>query len=260
MDLQNRTALVTGASSGIGAAMATALAARGSNLVLVARRADRLTELADRLQATYGVQAHVISRDLVKDGAATEIHEEVSRQGITIDALVNNAGFATRAKFVDEEAARVSDEIALNVTALVELTHAFLPGMLERGFGAVINVASTAAFQPLPLMAVYGASKAFDLSFTEALWGELEGTGVKAITLCPGATDTEFFDVGPGSDSSIGARQSPDDVVAVCLKALDRPSSPPTVISGFRNAALAKAPRFLSRKGTIRASRRVMAG
>jgi short-subunit dehydrogenase len=260
VDFRNRTALVTGASSGIGAAMATALAARGANVVLVARRAERLTSLAQQLQTTYGIQAHAISQDLVKDGAAAEISEEVSRLGLTIDVLVNNAGFATRANFADEDGSRISDEIALNVTVLVKLTHAFLPGMIERRFGAVINVASTAAFQPLPVMAVYGATKAFVLSFTEALWGELEGTGVKALTLCPGATDTEFFDVGPGSDSSIGARQSPDDVVAVCLKALDRPSSPPTVISGFRNAALAKAPRLLSRKGTIRASRRVMAG
>jgi len=260
MDVTKRTALITGASSGIGAAMATALAARGADVVLVARRADRLTELAQRLEADYGVRAHAISRDLIKDGAAAELAAEVASLGLTIDVLVNNAGFATRSSFVTEDAARVSDEIALNVTALVELTHAFLPGMVQRHFGAVINVASTAAFQPLPVMAVYGATKAFVLSFTEALWGELEGSGVKALTLCPGATDTEFFDVGPGSDSSIGERQSPDEVVAVCLKALDKPSSPPTVISGFRNAALAKAPRLLSRKATIRASRRVMAG
>jgi short-subunit dehydrogenase len=209
--------------------------------------------------AQSGITAHVISRDLIKDGAAAELAAELATMGVTVDVLVNNAGFGTRGLLIEEDSARISDEIALNVTAVVELTHALLPGMVARGYGAVINVASTAAFQPLPKMAVYGATKAFVLSFTEALWGELEGTGVKALTLCPGATDTEFFDVGPGSNSSIGTRQSADDVVSVCLKALDKTSSPPTVISGFGNAALAKAPRFLSRRATIRASRRVMA-
>lgn len=260
MNLNDRTALVTGASSGIGAALATALAARGANVVLVARREDRLIHLAERLQSDFGVTAHVISRDLVKDGAAADLADEVAGLGLTIDVLVNNAGFGTHSSFVDEDAARVSDEIALNVTVLVELTRALLPGMVERGFGAVVNVASTAAFQPLPQMAVYGATKAFVLSFTEALWGELEGSGVWALTLCPGATETEFFAAGPGEQASVGPRQSVDDVVAACMKALDKPSPPPTVVSGLLNAALAKAPRFLSRRATIRVSRRVMAG
>lgn len=260
MDLRKRTALVTGASSGIGAAMATALAARGADVVLVARRADRLTALGERLERDFGVRAHPISRDLVAAGAAATLADELAARGLTIDVLVNNAGFGTHGLFVTEEPQRVSDEIALNVTALVELTHALLPGMVDRDYGAVINVASTAAFQPLPHMAVYGATKAFVLSFTEALWGELEGTGVKALTLCPGATDTEFFDVGPGDQANLGARQSPDEVVALCLAALDRKSSPPSVIAGFRNAALAKAPRFVTRRTTIRLAGRMMAG
>jgi short-subunit dehydrogenase len=260
MDLTNRTAVVTGASSGIGAGLATALAARGTDVVLVARRADRLSDLANRLQHDFGITAHAMSRDLVESGAAAGLVADLSAREINVDVLVNNAGFGTYSAFVEEDASRISAEITLNVAVLVELTHALLPGMVERGFGAVVNVASTAAFQPVPRMAVYGATKAFVLSFTEALWGELEGSGVKALALCPGATDTEFFDVGPGDHASIGARQGVDEVVALCLKALDKPAAPPTVISGFRNAALAQSPRFLSRKAMIRASRRVMAG
>jgi short-subunit dehydrogenase len=259
MELKSRTALVTGASSGIGAVMATALAARGADVVLVARRADRLESLATRLRSEFGITASAISKDLAQDGAAADLAADLAGRGLTIDVLVNNAGFGTRATFVEEDEARISDEIMLNVKVLVELTRALLPGMVERDFGAVVNVASTAAFQPLPKMAVYGATKAFVLSFTEALWGELEGTGVKALTLCPGATDTEFFDVGPGASSSIGPRQSVEDVVSICLKALDKSSSPPTIIAGRRNALLAQSPRILSRRAMIRASRRVMA-
>jgi short-subunit dehydrogenase len=256
----NKVAVVTGASSGIGAALATALAARGANVVLVARREDRLRDLADRLQADFGITAHVVSRDLVLPGAADDLAAEIADRGITIDVLVNNAGFGTHSTFVDEDPMRIADEIALNVTVLVQLTRALLPGMVQRGTGAVVNVASTAAFQPLPRMAVYGATKAFVLSFTEALWGELEGTGVTALTLCPGATDTEFFGVGPGDRASIGKRQSVDEVVAACMNALAKASPPPTVISGTRNALLAQTPRFLPRRAMIRASRRVMAG
>ena len=260
MDFKNRTALVTGASSGIGAGLATALAARGADVVLVARREDRLSELAHRLQHDFGITAHAISRDLTQPDASAGLVEDLAARGLTVDVLVNNAGFGTHSAFVKEDASRVSDEIALNVAVLVALTRALLPGMVERDFGAVVNVASTAAFQPLPQMAVYGATKAFVLSFTEALWGELEGSGVKALALCPGATDTEFFGVGPGERASIGARQSVDEVVALCMKALDKTASPPTVISGFRNAALAQSPRFLPRKAMIRLSRRVMNG
>jgi uncharacterized protein len=260
MDLRNRTALVTGASSGIGAAMATALAARGADVVLVARRADRLADVAQRLQADFGVTAHAVSRDLAADGAATALMADLDGLGVTIDVLVNNAGFGTHSLFVEEDPSRISDEISLNVAVLVQLTRALLPGMVERDFGAVVNVASTAAFQPLPRMAVYGATKAFVLSFTEALWGELEGTGVTALTLCPGATDTEFFGSGPGERASIGTRQSVDEVVAVCMRALEKQSSPPTVISGTRNALMAQAARFMPRRAMIRASRRVMAG
>jgi short-subunit dehydrogenase len=259
MDFKNRTAVVTGASSGIGAGLATALAARGADVVLVARREDRLSDLANRLQHDYGINAHAISRDLVESGAAAGLVDDIATRGLTVDVLINNAGFGTFSPFAQEDATRISDEIALNVTVLVELTRALLPGMIDRDFGAVVNVSSTAAFQPVPQMAVYGATKAFVLSFTEALWGELEGSGVKALALCPGATDTEFFSVGPGARASIGARQSVDDVVGLCLKALDRPASPPTVISGFRNAALAQSSRFLSRQAMIRASRRMMA-
>jgi short-subunit dehydrogenase len=258
MDLRGQTALVTGASSGIGAEFARQLAARGADVVLVARRTDRLEGLAETLRARYGVEATTISADLARQGASEALAADVAGRGITIDVLVNNAGFATHGEFTDEDPARVHDEMALNVVAVVELTRQLLPGMVSRGRGAVVNVASTGAFQPVPTMAVYGATKAFVLSFTEALWGELQGTGVRALALCPGATATEFFDV-VGDDAQVGPERMPvDEVVRQAFAALEK--NRPSIVTGTRNALGARLPRFLSRRATIRVTQRVMAG
>lgn len=256
MDLRGQTALVTGASSGIGAEFARQLAARGADVVLVARRTERLEEVAEQLRTTFGVAASTISADLTLPGASAALADQVAARGLEVDVLVNNAGFATHGAFVDEDPARVHDEMALNVVTVVELTRQVLPGMVQRRRGAVVNVASTGAFQPVPTMAVYGATKAFVLSFTEALWGELEGTGVRALALCPGATETEFFDVA-GADAQVGATRQPvEEVVREALEALGK--GRPSLVTGARNAMGARLPRFLSRRQTIRLTRRIM--
>lgn len=258
MDLTKQTALVTGASSGIGAVFARELARRGAGVVLVARRADRLAALAAELTAAHGVTATPVAADLVKPGAARALADDLALREITVDVLVNNAGFGTHGRFTDQDPARLTDSITLNVTALVELTRIFLPAMVERDRGAVVNVASTAGFQPLPYFAVYGATKAFVLSFTEALWGELTGTGVRALALCPGATRTEFFEIA-GEAAAVGSRQTPEQVVAVALRALERSSPPPSVISGLVNSLGARSQRLAPRRLVISMAGRMMA-
>ncbi len=195
------TALVTGASAGLGAEFARLLAADGCDLVLVARRRERLQSLADSLTSAHGIRVHVIAADLgVHDGPARVI-DEVQRLGIDIDCLINNAGFGSTGPFTEADAARELQMVQLNVTAIVALTSAFLPGMIARKRGRVLTVGSTAGFQPGPFMATYYASKAFANSFTEALAHELRGTGVTATVSCPGATATEFAGIA-GNDTS----------------------------------------------------------
>ena len=188
-------ALITGASAGIGLEFALRLAERGYDLILVARRRDRLLELAAQVRSGHGeVRAEVIAADLSGAASAATVAAEVARLGMHVDLLVNNAGFGTHGYFETLSTEREHEEIALNVATLVGLTHAFLPAMLARGRGGVINVASTAAFQAVPYMAVYGATKAFVRSFSEALYEEVRGRGVRVLALCPGPTATEFFD------------------------------------------------------------------
>ncbi|MFX0578238.1 SDR family NAD(P)-dependent oxidoreductase [Nocardia nepalensis] len=252
------TAVVTGASSGIGAELATALARRQCDLVLVARREDRLRDLATQLEQAHGIRARVVAADLSVPAEVERLARLLDAGDAPIDVLVNNAGFATHGTFVEQDATRLGDEVAVNVGAVVGLTRALLPAMVRRGRGVVLNVASTAAFQPIPYMAVYGATKAFVLSFTEALWGELEGTGVDVLALCPGATDTEFFDVA-GESASVGGRQTPSQVAATAMRGLDRRKPPPSVVSGIANAWSARLPRVLPRRTAIRVTRALVA-
>ena len=188
------TCLVTGASSGIGADIARSLAGRGRGLVLVARRVDRLEELADELGRGHGVRVELLAADLGEAGARAEMVREVDRLGLTVDVLVNNAGFGTGGLFQDLEADREVEMVRVNAEAVVDLCGRFVPAMVARGAGGVLNVASTAAFQPLPRQATYGATKAFVLSFTDALHADLMGTGVTATSLCPGPVRTEFVE------------------------------------------------------------------
>lgn len=251
-----RTALVTGASSGLGVEFARQLAARGSNLVLVARRRDRMDALATQLRAEHGCEVTVISRDLSTYRAGKLLMTDVERRGLTIDVVINNAGFGTYGPLYKEDVDRIADEVSLNVNALVDITRAVLPGMVERDRGVIVNVASTAAFQPLANFATYAATKAFVLSFTEALWGETEESNVRALALCPGATATEFFDVA-GSEAATGPMAPAAEVVAEAFAALEKRK--PSVIHGRNNKLAPFAMRFFSRTFVIRLARKVMA-
>lgn len=260
LDIRGTTALVTGASSGIGAVVADRLAARGADVVLVARRADRLTELADRLTREHGVDAETISADLTAPGGPQQVIDTVRDRGLRIGTLVNNAGFGAHGDVVDADPDRLDAMVTLNVNALVTLTRGLLPDLLAVGSGVVVNVASTAALQPLPHMATYGATKAFVLSFTEALSVELRGTGVHAITLCPGATRTEFFEVVGSEDPAVGTFQTPEQVADTLFRALDRRRPPSMVVSGTANRVLGAATHLLPRRAVLAVSARTMAG
>jgi short-subunit dehydrogenase len=201
------TCLITGASSGIGAELARGLAARGHGVTLVARREERLRDLADELTEAYGVRADVVTAD-VSDGAGREhLRAEVAARSLDVEVLVNNAGFGSGGAFVDLDGEREALMVRTNVEAVVALSSAYLPAMTERRRGAVLNVASLIAFQPVPYQATYGASKAFVLSFTDALHEELRGTGVTATAVCPGPVRTEFGEMGGfgGADERIPA-------------------------------------------------------
>jgi uncharacterized protein len=180
------TALITGASAGIGEEFARQLAGRGYDLVLVARRKDRLEQLAEQVPTT----AHVVDCDLGAEAA--ELPDEVEKLGVDVDLLVNNAGFGLRGHFLDLDTERAAEMVRVNCEAVVTLTHSFLPGMVERGRGGVITIASTAGMQPLPYETTYGATKAFAISFMEALSMELRGTGVRALVVNPGPVKTEW--------------------------------------------------------------------
>ena len=187
-----QTALITGASGGIGLELARAAAADGFDVVLLARSRERLEALGRELRAAHGVEVRVLAADLADPRAPAEAFAELARGGVAVDVLVNNAGYGTWGRFVDLDLEGELGMLQVNVVALTHLTRLFLPEMLRRARGRVLNVASTAAFQPGPLMAVYYASKAFVLSFSEALDAELAGTGVSVTALCPGPTRSGF--------------------------------------------------------------------
>ena len=186
------TVLITGASAGLGAELAKLFAADGSNLVLVARRLDRLDDLAGELQKRCGIGVRTVAKDLSEPGAPQDLFAEFERDRVRVDIVVNNAGFGAQGSFAEIPLDRQMQMIQVNIAALTCLTRLFLPGMLERGKGGVLNVASTAAFQPGPGMTVYYASKAYVLHLTEGLAGELAGTPIKVSCLAPGPTATEF--------------------------------------------------------------------
>lgn len=243
---QGKTALITGASSGIGQVFARELAARGMSLVLVARSEDRLRALAADLAERYAIRAEVLPADLGQPEAARQVHQEVKARGLMVDVLINNAGFATNGAFEALAPERDHEQVMVDVVAVVDLTHAFMPELLKRSPGtAIINVASTAGFQPLPYMAVYGASKAFVLSFSQALAEEYRTRGLRVLALCPGATATPFFQIA-GESAAVGRKRTPEQVVATGLRALEQGRS--VVIDGTFNAVLAQVPRLFPRR------------
>jgi short-subunit dehydrogenase len=189
-----KTALITGASTGLGADFAQILASRRFNLILVARNEERLTEIANSLTKKHNITCHVIRSDLAESGSAQKLFDEVSSRKLSVDILINNAGYGLWGPFAESKFKEMAGMIQLNINTLTELTRLFLPNMVAQKSGHILNVASTAAFQPGPWMAVYYASKAYVLSFSEALAEEIKGTGVSVTTLCPGPTKTEFFD------------------------------------------------------------------
>ena len=237
-------AVVTGASSGLGALFAEKLADQGLPLVLAGRDEVRLTEVRRHVQRLApGVDVELVVGDL---GSQAGVEALVAAlDGRSIDVLINNAGFGTYGRFGEIDAERDGDLIAVNVDALVRLSHAVLPGMLDRGRGRILNVASTIAFQPGPYQATYGASKAFVLSFSQALWAETRGTGVSVTALCPGPTRTGFVDALDADVSRTAIYRklaAPEPVVAAGLRALDR--GRPVVVTGLKNRVMATASRL----------------
>ncbi len=234
----DRTAVVTGASSGIGAAIARDLAGRGHGVTLVARSADKLAELAAELRGS-GVRAEVLATDLTDRSARAGLLDQVTELGLTPDLLVNNAGLSTLGRASDADPEAEMNMIELDVVAVVDLTVRFLPGMVERGRGGILNVASTAAFQPLPGQAGYGGCKAFVLSYTRSLGGELKGTGVSATALCPGPVDTGFGEAAGFAKDEAEASlpsfmwESPEAVAKTGLDALA--AGHPVAIPGTAN-------------------------
>jgi short-subunit dehydrogenase len=202
---EGSTSLVTGASSGIGAEIGRGLAERGCGVTLVARREERLKELADELAGEHGVRVETIAADVSKERPRARLVHEIEDRGLTVEILVNNAGFGSGGAFVELDESKETGMVRTNVEAVVGLTGVYLPQMAERGRGAVLNVASLIAFQPVPFQATYGASKAFVLSFTEALHEEMRGTGVTITAVCPGPVRTEFGESGGfgGADDRI---------------------------------------------------------
>lgn len=216
---QPQIALVTGATGGIGKEFATRYAARGLDLILVARREAELAAIAEELTRSHGCRAEVRVCDLTDAAARAALVEEL--RGRQVDVCVNNAGYGMYGPLAEADADRTSAMVELNCQALVELSQAVLPGMVERRSGTIINVASTAAFQPLAQMAVYAATKAFVLSFSQALWSECKGTGVKVTAICPGPTETAFFEVA-GADDVMTQRRTSEQVVATALAAVEK--------------------------------------
>ncbi len=244
-----QTALITGASGGIGYELAKLFAQDGYNLVLVARNAQKLTQIADDFKQKYGIAAKVIAKDLAIPTSPEEIFTELQQESIKIDALVNNAGFASYGLFHEIDMTSELQMIQVNVVCLTHLTKLFLKDMVKQGSGKILNLASTAAFQPGPLMAVYYATKAYVLSFSEAIANELEGTGVTVTALCPGPTESGFQQRAAMEDSKLVSGQKIMDAETVAKIGYRSLLEGKTVIiPGVKNKIMAESIRFTPRK------------
>lgn len=244
-----KTALITGASSGLGTEFAQIHASKGGNLVLVARSKEKMEILQTKLQNQYGVSVHVICKDLSEQSAPKEIFDELSERKIRVDYLINNAGFGDFGDFAECDWEKQLQMINLNITALTYLSRLFLPTMVANKYGRILNVASTAAFQPGPTMSVYFATKAFVLSFSEAIANELNGTGVRVTALCPGATATGFKDAASLDESNLfkgSGIATAKEVADFGYKSMK--SGKTVVVHGFMNSLMAQSVRFAPRK------------
>lgn len=238
-----KATLITGASSGIGEAFARRLAAKGHNLVLVARNEKKLISLCDELMLGHEIMAHYVAIDLNEHQADLRLFKETVNHGMEIEWLINNAGFGSMGDFAELDIEKELEMIGLNVKALVALTHRYLQIMRERKDGTIINVSSTASFQPLPFMATYAATKAFVTSFTEAVAEENRPFGIRVMNLCPGATETNFFAAADIKNPvTIKGKQTAEQVVEAALNGLEKGKT--QVISGMINSIVARAATF----------------
>ena len=244
------TVLVTGASSGIGEAFARNLANRGANLILTARSEDKLRQIAKELSEKHAIQIDVLPGDLSHPDTPQQLWAQVQSASLSVDVLINNAGVGKCGPFLDYDYRSYQDMLNLNIKALVGLTHLFLPEMLKKGDGGVINVASTAAFQPIPYLSTYSATKAFVLGFSESLWGEYRERGVTVLALCPGNTSTNFAEAANADVTRMTRAETPETVVEAGLKAFLKGRN--YVIPGRRvNYLLANLSRLLPRRRVL---------
>lgn len=255
-----RTALITGASSGIGAALARKLAMRRYDCVLTARRTDRLEKLASELEHDYGVLASAIGADLADREGTAKLIERVEKLGVTVDILVNNAGFGVYGAFVDQADERIARMLELNLISLTSLTHHYVRNMVARRTGRVLQVASVGAYQPSPRYAVYSATKSYVLSFSQALNRELRGTGVTVTTVCPGLTATEFHEVAAHKKAKWMdlVTMTADEVAEIAVRSMLRGRS--VVTAGFVNKLMAVVVKFLPRSWATNLAEMTMRG
>ena len=255
----NQTALITGASGGIGYELAKLFAKDHHNVVLVARGASKLAQFAEELQREFGISAKAVPLDLTAVPAPQFLFDQLQREGITVDILVNNAGYGVLGEFSKIPLEESLGQIHLNITALTRLTRLFVGPMIERHSGKILNVASTAGFQPGPLMAVYYATKAYVISFSEALANELNGSGVTVTCLCPGPTDTNLQERAGMENTRLVKTLRPMDAKTVARDGYRGLMAGKTlVISGFRNWLVAESVRFSPRKMVAAVSRKLL--
>jgi uncharacterized protein len=253
----NKTALITGASNGIGYELATIHAEHGDDLVVVARTKCKLEVLKTTLEKQFGIKVMTIEKDLSVPGAPEEVFKEVNSQNITVDYLVNNAGFGDVALFAESDWIRQARMINLNVMALTHLSRLFLPDMISRKSGKILNVASTASFQPGPTMAVYFATKSFVLSFSEAINNEVRENGITVTALCPGSTESGFHAAALGNGRHIKERKLPSarEVAEFGYKSMMKGKA--VAIPGIKNSIMATSVRFIPRAIVVKAARKI---
>ncbi len=253
-----KTALITGASSGIGLELTKLFAEDGYDLYLVARRKKTLDDLANQLGKQYGVSIKVIALDLAEPDAPHRIATALEKESEALDVLVNNAGFGTYGLFSELDTAREIELLQVNIVALTHLTRLFLPGMVKRKSGRILNLASTASFQPGPFMATYCASKAYVLSFSEALANELKGTGVSVTALCPGATKTEFQAAAKMESSRLVRNSMMDAKTVAEIGYHAMLKGKPIIVTGVGNVLLSEMHRFFPRNLITHVARKVL--
>jgi short-subunit dehydrogenase len=254
----NKTALITGASNGIGYELAKVLAEKGDNLILVARSKSKLDELKKELEEKFKVSVYIIGKDLSLPEAAKDVYDEIKQKKFSIDYLINNAGFGDFGFFADSDWSKQEQMINLNITALACFTRLYLPDMIKRGSGRIMNMASTASFQPGPTMSVYFASKAFVLSFSEAINNEVRDKGITVTALCPGATHSGFQAAASMQNSKLlDGKNFPTskEVAEYGYKAMMKGKA--VAIHGLKNKILANSVRFLPRSIVVKAARKI---